>query len=133
MPIAAAMQHRISFFSIVVVSSSFVFLLRWCRLIEKYRVIVILLSCGRLYICFFLFWFEVKVIVKMFPVLWVVECGIVWCCCRRVFIDNFKFNYSELIFGDIPYLGDFPYGFKVLREWLVIENEHGIDILRVEV
>ena len=122
-------QHRISVFSIVVVrvsNSS-----RWCRLVvEKYRVIVILSSCGRLYICFFLFWFEVKVIVKMFPVLWIVESGIAWCCCRRVFIDNFEFNYSELILGDIPYLGYLSYGLKVLKERLVIENEHGIDILR---
>ena len=119
----AMQQHRISFFSIVSISS------RWCRLVvEKYRVIVILSSCGRLYICFFLFWFEVKVIVKMFPVLWVVECGIAWCCCRRVFIDNFEFNNSELIFSDMSYLGDFSYGRKVLKERLVIENEHGMDI-----
>ena len=94
---------------------------------------MILSSCVRLYICFFLFWFEVKVIVKMSPVLWIVECGIAWCGCRRVFIDNFEFNYSELIFGDIPYFGDCSYGLKVLKERLVIENEHGIDILRVEV
>ena len=71
---------------------------------------------------------------KMFPVLWVVDCGIVRCCRRRVFIDNFEFNYSELVFGDMPTLGDGPYGLKILEQWFVIENEHGIDIsLCVEV
>ena len=70
---------------------------------------------------------------KMFPVLWVVDCGIVWCCCHRIFINNVEFNYSELFFGDMSYLGDGPYGLKILKYQLVIENEQGINILCVEV
>ena len=108
----ATQQHRRS--SVLVFSMMMFFRCRR-RLGEKYRVIVISSSCGRLYICFFSFWFKVKVIVKMFPVLWVVDCGIVRCCRRRVFIDNFEFNYSELVFGDMPTLGDDPYGLKILE------------------
>ena len=61
------------------------------------------------------FWFEVKVIVKMFPKFWVVVRGIMRCCCRRVFINNFEFNYSESVFGEISYLGNGPYGLKILK------------------
>ena len=84
-----------------------------CRL-EKYRIMIVL-WCGQLYICFRRFWFEVKVIVKMFPVFWVVGRGIKRCCCRPIFIDNFEFNYSESVFGERSYLGNFPYGFKILK------------------
>ena len=85
--------------------------------------------CGLLYICFFRFWFEVKVIVKMFAVLWIVDCGIVRCCCCRIFIDNFEFNYLELVFGDMSYLGYGPYGLKIFKYRFVIKKEHGIDIV----
>ena len=52
---------------------------------------------------------------KMFPVLWVVDFGIVRCCRRRVSIDNFEFNYSESVFGEVPNLGNLLYGFKILE------------------
>ena len=52
---------------------------------------------------------------KMSPVLWVVDFGIVRCCRRRVSIDNIELNFSELIFGDIPYLSVGSYGLKVLK------------------
>ena len=109
----ATQQHRRSsvlLFSMMMFSQQLI----CCRLVEKYRIMIVL-WCGRLYICLFRFWFEVKVVVKMFPVLWVVDCGIVRCCCGRIFIDNFEFNYSELFFSDMPYLGDSSYGLEILK------------------
>ena len=51
---------------------------------------------------------------KMFPVFWVVGCGIMQCYCRRVFIDKFEFYYSESVFSEMSYTGNSPYGLKIL-------------------